>query len=96
MVPWLSMTRSFSTTPMNRTDIKTISVRFDAISFATAKYHAVRQGKGHMVPYWAIVLPSAALASVPWIRWSKRFSLRTLLIATTLVAVVLGVVVWAV
>ena len=29
------------------------------------------------------------MAAMPWIRWS-RFSLRTLLIATTLVAVVLG------
>ena len=31
------------------------------------------------------------LAAAPWLRW--RFSLRTLLIATTLVAVVLGVIV---
>ena len=30
----------------------------------------------------------------PWLRW--RFSLRTLLIATTLVAVVLGLIVWSV
>jgi uncharacterized repeat protein (TIGR04138 family) len=29
-----------------------------------------------------------------WMRWPKRFSLRTLLIATTLVAVVLGLIVW--
>jgi hypothetical protein len=33
------------------------------------------------------------LALVPWIRWPKRFSLRTLLITTTLVAVGLGIVV---
>ena len=37
----------------------------------------------------------AALAAAPWIRWSRRFSLRTLLIATTLVAVVLGLIVYA-
>jgi hypothetical protein len=48
------------------------------------------------IPYWFPVLISSALAAVPWIRWSKRFSLRTLLIATTLVAVVLGLIVWAV
>jgi hypothetical protein len=36
----------------------------------------------------------AAIAAVPWIRW--RFRLRTLLIATTLVAVVLGLVLYAV
>jgi hypothetical protein len=35
----------------------------------------------------------AVLAGAPWIHSSKRFSLRTLLIATTLIAVVLGLVV---
>ena len=45
------------------------------------------------VPYWFLVLLSVAdLPSHPWLRW--RFSLRTLLIATTLVAVVLGIIVW--
>jgi hypothetical protein len=46
---------------------------------------------------WCLVLVLATLATLPWlqkIRWSKRFTTRTLLIATTLVAVVLGVVVW--
>ncbi len=46
------------------------------------------------VPCWFAVLMSATLTAVPWIRW--RFSLRTLLVATTLVAVVLGLAVWAV
>jgi hypothetical protein len=45
------------------------------------------------VPLWAAVLAIATIAAVPWIRWSKRFSLRTLLIATTLAAVVLGLIV---
>jgi hypothetical protein len=43
-------------------------------------------------PYWLITLLIAASGVVPWFRW--RFSLRTLLIATTLVAVVLGIIVW--
>ena len=47
-----------------------------------------------ILPYWFPVLLSTALATAPWIRW--RFTTRTLLIATTLVAVVLGVIVWAV
>ena len=42
--------------------------------------------------YHSISLLCAALAAAPWLCW--RFSLRTLLIATTLVAVVLGVIVW--
>jgi hypothetical protein len=46
------------------------------------------------VPHWFLVLISATLAAVPWIRWSSRFSLRTLLIVTTLVAVVLGLIVY--
>jgi hypothetical protein len=41
--------------------------------------------------FWVPVLLSVVFAAVPWLRW--KFSLRTLLIATTLVAVVLGVVV---
>jgi type VI protein secretion system component VasF len=45
------------------------------------------------VPDWFLLGLIAALVAAPWIRW--QFSLRTLLIATTLVAVVLGVIVWA-
>jgi hypothetical protein len=44
-------------------------------------------------PHWLPILLSAALVAAPWLRW--RFSLRTLLIATTLVAVVLGAIVYA-
>src|SRR6478752_2526841 len=39
-------------------------------------------------PHWFLVMIVGAIAIAPWIRWSRRFSLRTLLIATTLVAVV--------
>jgi hypothetical protein len=46
-----------------------------------------------VLPYWFLVLLSAILAAVPWIRW--KFSLRTLLIATTLVAVVSSAIVYA-
>jgi hypothetical protein len=45
-------------------------------------------------PFWFITLAVATVACVPWIGWSKRFSLRTLLIATTLVAVGLGMVIY--
>jgi hypothetical protein len=45
-------------------------------------------------PQWCPVLVAGLLAAVPWLPWwSKRFTLRTLLIATTLVAVVLGLIV---
>ena len=42
-------------------------------------------------PLWFIAATSAAFATVPWL--PRRFSLRTLLIATTLLAVVLGLAV---
>ena len=47
------------------------------------------------LPNWFTLLVVAGLAGVPWIRWTNRFSLRTLLIATTLVAIGLGLIVWA-
>jgi hypothetical protein len=44
-------------------------------------------------PFWLLVPIAAVLVALPWIRW--HFSLRTLLIAMTLMAVVLMLVVWA-
>jgi hypothetical protein len=46
-------------------------------------------------PHWFAALIAGISACMPSIRWSSRFSLRTQLIATTLVAGVLGLVVWA-
>jgi hypothetical protein len=57
-------------------------------SFAFDKYYA-----NAAFPHWFTVLLSGTLAAAPWISWQRRFSLRTLLIATTLIAVVLGIVV---
>ena len=51
-------------------------------------------GRIVIVPFWMAVLSTGSLATAPWVRWSKRFRVRTLLIATTLVAVVLGLIVW--
>jgi hypothetical protein len=45
------------------------------------------------IPLWFPTLFLAITGVFPWIQWSKRFSLRTLLIATTLVAVALGLIV---
>ena len=46
-----------------------------------------------LFPHWVCVSIAGVLAALPWL--PRRFSLRTLLIATTLVAVVLGIIVWA-
>jgi hypothetical protein len=50
-----------------------------------------------LLPHYFLMLVTGIAAALPWLvrRWRWRFSLRTLLIATTLVAVVLGLVVWA-
>jgi hypothetical protein len=45
---------------------------------------------GRVVPIWALIASIAIFAMLFWLRW--RFSLRTLLIATTLVAVGLGAI----
>jgi hypothetical protein len=46
-------------------------------------------------PHWFFVLTLATIAAVPWIRHFRwRFSLRTLLIITTLIAVLLGLLVY--
>jgi hypothetical protein len=48
---------------------------------------------GMDIPMWFFVLVSGALAIAPWLPW--RFSLRTLLITMTLVAVVMGAIVYS-
>ena len=49
---------------------------------------------GRRFGWWAQFLAASAapFAALPWMRYS--FSLRALLIATTLVAMVLGLIVW--
>jgi hypothetical protein len=45
------------------------------------------------MPDWFALLVAGTLLTLPWLPW--RFSLRTLLMVTTLVAVVLGMVIYA-
>ena len=44
------------------------------------------------VPHWLAILSTIGLSTVPW--YASHFSLRTLLMAITLVAVVMGLIVW--
>jgi hypothetical protein len=46
-----------------------------------------------MLPHWSMLFVFGIVGAATWLPW--RYSLRTLLIATTLVAVVLGVVIVA-
>jgi hypothetical protein len=49
-----------------------------------------------IAPYWVVLLVFLALGVFPWLKRMTRFSLRTLLIATTVVAVLLGATAYAI
>src|SRR6478735_1369740 len=79
----------------------------DLISEYEAKYKEQARLPGSLIvefegampylklPHSLYALVFATIAAVPWIHWSTRFRLRALLIATTLVAVALGVIAWS-
>jgi hypothetical protein len=46
------------------------------------------------MPYWFVVLVVGAPGFAPWSRVKYRFSLRTLFIATSILAIVLGMIAW--
>jgi hypothetical protein len=47
------------------------------------------------MPIWVGVVSCVLFAAISWLPWwSNRFSLRTLLIAMTLIAAMLGLIVW--
>jgi hypothetical protein len=62
-------------------------------SYVAGEVFVIPIGKQLILPLWFAVSVTSLTSATPWLRW--RFSLRTLLIATTLVAVVLGAIVWA-
>jgi hypothetical protein len=45
------------------------------------------------LPYSSLVILCATSAALPWIRWSKQFSLRTVLILITLLGLALGLII---
>jgi hypothetical protein len=76
----------------SRSSFKFIGLEFDWLGIAGFA-SATRMGNGSVrIPDWALVTFCISLGTAPWIR--QQYSLRTLLIATTLVAVVLGLIVW--
>jgi hypothetical protein len=48
------------------------------------------------IPYWFFVITCLMIAASLWLHDKWRFSLRALLVATTLVAVLLGAIVYAI
>ncbi len=58
-----------------------------------AQYHSWN-GSFVWLPYWFLVLTTGSLAMIFQLRWPLRFTLRSLFIATTFLAVVLGMIAW--
>jgi hypothetical protein len=52
-------------------------------------------GVGTSISHWPLVAAALAVAAAPWFPWSNRFSVRTLLVATTLAAALMGLAVYA-
>lgn len=75
---------SVSTTPLVLTGPHTYS--FLGIGYSPGAWPPAT------IPDWLPTLLFVSLAALPWLRW--RFRLRTLLIATTLVALMLGLIVY--
>jgi hypothetical protein len=87
---WLYVSRQ----PNAKSSIEYSTVLGFSVSQSTFPIHRSARGLvAFRTPHWFPVLSFATLSALPWFRY--RFSLRTLLIATTLVAVVLGLIVYA-
>jgi hypothetical protein len=67
--------------------------RRDAFGFALV---VDSNNLGITIPYWLTVFSTSVIAWLPWAHWSRRFSLRTLLMAMTLSAMVLGMAVYGI
>jgi hypothetical protein len=44
------------------------------------------------VPIWSLILAFAGISSLPWLPIFRRYSLRTMLVATTVVAIAFGAI----
>ena len=87
----LSLGRSFSSFEVKNPSWERLGER-GRLGF---EFYGDRNARRIVVPFWFLVCVPIGLAIVPWSFGVRRFSLRTLLITTTMLAVTLGVAVWA-
>jgi hypothetical protein len=84
--------------PWSHVAIETSVLKLDGSKWGTTlgfKITETPAGESILFPDWFPIFLLAFLGYAPWSRhWNWQFSLRTLLIATTVVAVVLGLIVW--
>jgi hypothetical protein len=58
------------------------------------RVHLAWKKSALIAPYWFLVLTAGSLAMAFQLRWPWRFTLRSLFIVTTFLAVVLGMIAW--
>jgi hypothetical protein len=63
-------------------------------SFLGFRFRTAPNGTSFFVPYWFVVLSTGLLSTLLWRKRSWQFTLRSLFIATTFLAVVLGMIAW--
>jgi hypothetical protein len=84
----------FESFPSKKRDYGLVTDKLRVYSFLGIRWVSVTNYYEMDLPFWLPTMAVVVALSAPWIRWSKRFSLRTLLIVTTLVAVLLGLIVY--
>jgi hypothetical protein len=73
------------TGPLRHIQAVTVDRGSASLGYAASPWH-----RAYRVPHWLLVVLLGALAALPWVKWSWRFSLRTLLVVMTIVAIGLG------
>jgi hypothetical protein len=63
-------------------------------SFLLFHFEYEQSGAEFLIPYWFLVLSTGLLSILVWYKRAWRFTLRDLLIVTTLLTIVLGMIVW--
>ena len=78
----------------SKTHIKPKNFGFASYYFGQAGASAATPFVMIVLPLWFLVLPTGSLAMICQLRWPPRFTLRSLFIATTFLAIVLGMIAW--
>lgn len=79
---------------LNSSPIEQIELSHLQDGFIGFKVIHDKRETGVQLPYWSAVAMAFVCSVIPWYRWKHRFSLRTLLITTTLIAILLGLIIY--
>jgi len=73
-------------------DINSFKGKFNAVIRVRSGGMKFQPPRKLEIPYLWPVLLTIALAGLPWVRWSSRYSVRAFLIVVTLIALFLGII----